>query len=101
MIESEYYKNYRGPNLILAQIWKHGEEKIDITEYMKEYYGKENNWSGKLYTYDEIFPHKDHKYKFKVEFVDDSGRKHWFYGMVGKHDQYFNPPLSSPMNQLL
>ena len=72
MIDSEYYKNYRGPNLTLAQIWKHGEEKLDITEHIKEYYGFQNNWNGKLYTYDDIFPHKDHKYKFRVEFVDDS-----------------------------
>ena len=43
MIESEYYKNYRGPQLTLAQIWKNGEEKLDITEYIKEFYGHENN----------------------------------------------------------
>ena len=100
MIECEYYQSYRGPNLTRAQIWRHGEEKLDITEYIKEFYGLENNWSGKLYTYDEVFPHRDHKYKFKVEFVDGSGRKHWFHGMVGKPEQYFNPPLASPYNQL-
>ena len=98
MIDCEYYQNYKGPDLTRAQIWKHDEPKLDITEYIKEYYGYGNNWQGKLYTYDEIFPHKDNKYKFKFEFVDDSGRKHWFNGIVGKHDQYFNPPLASPYN---
>ena len=44
MIDCEYYLNYKGPNLTLAQIWKHGEQKLDITEYIKEYYGHENNW---------------------------------------------------------
>ena len=39
MIDCEYYKNYQGPNLTRAQIWRHSEEKLDITEYMKEYYG--------------------------------------------------------------
>ena len=100
MIESEYYQEYRGPNLTLAQIWKQGEEKLDITEYIKEFYGPNNNWQGKLYTYDDIFPNKNNEYKFKVEFVDDTGRNHWFHGMVGEPEQYFNPPLASPMNQI-
>ena len=98
MIESEYYQSYRGPKLTRAQIWKHDEPKLDITEYMKEFYGHNNNWQGKLYTYDDIFPHRDHKYKFRVDFVDDSGRRHWFHGMVGKPEQYFNPPLAMPSN---
>jgi hypothetical protein len=98
MIDSDYYKNYKGPNLTLAQIWTHGEPKLEITEYLKEYYGKENNWQGKLYTYEEIFPQKDHAYKFKVMFVDSTGRKHWFHGMVDDPEQYFNPPLVMPNN---
>ena len=91
MIDCDYYKNYKGPNLTRAQIWTHGDKKLDITEYMKEFYGHQNNWSGRLYTYEDIFPHRDYKYKFRIEFVDDSGRRHWFYGMVGKPEQYFNP----------
>ena len=98
MIDCEYYKTYKGPNLILAQIWKHDQQKADITEYIKEYYGKENNWQGKLYTYEEIFPQKDYTYKFKVVFEDSTGRKHWFHGMVGDPEQYFNPPLAMPYN---
>lgn len=100
MIDSEHYKNYRGPNLTLAQIWKHGEDKLDITEYIKEFYGPNNNWQGRLYTYDEVFPHRDHKTKFRFEFEDDTGRKHWFQGMVGKPEHFFNPPLATPMNQI-
>ena len=98
MIESEYYQNYRGPNLTRSLIWRHGEEKLEITEYIKEFYGHKNNWQGKLYTYDDIFPHRDHKYKFRVDFVDNQGRKYWFHGMVGKPEQYFNPPLAMPCN---
>ena len=82
MIKSEYYNSYRGPNLTRALIWRNGEPKLDITEY----------------TYDDIFPHRDHKYKFRVDFVDDSGRRHWFNGMVGSPEQYFNPPLAMPCN---
>ena len=100
MIDCEYYQEYRGPNLTRAQIWKDKDYKIDITEYIKDYYGHDNNWQGKLYTYNDIFPNKNHEYKFKVEFIDDSSRKHWFHGMVGEPEQYFNPPLASPMNQI-
>ena len=59
MIDSDFYKNYKGPNMTLSQIWKHGEPKLDITEYLKEFYGHDNNWNGKLYTYDDIFPNKE------------------------------------------
>ena len=99
MLDSEYYQNYTGPNLTLAQIWKHGCDKEDITEHIKNFYGDNNNWNGKLYTYNDIFPGKDYTYKFRVDFIDEKGRKHWFHGMVGGDDQYFNPPLASPMNQ--
>ena len=98
MIDCEHYKNYKGPNLILAQIWRNEDEKLDITEYIQNFYTENNNWNGKLYTYNDIFPGKDYKYKFKVVFLDDNNRKHWFHGMVGRPDQYFNPPLATPMN---
>ena len=55
MIDCEYYLNYKGPNLTLAQIWKHGEQKLDITEYIKEYYGHEKIIGKKNYTLMTIF----------------------------------------------
>ena len=99
MIDFDYYKNYKGPHLILAQIWKIEDKKEDITDYIKTFYGEENNWKGKLYTYKDIFPDKDSKYKFYVEFLSNNGRKHWFHGFVGEQNQFFNPPLHTPMNQ--
>lgn len=95
-MDCEYYQNYNGPDLTLAQIWKKNCEKENITEYIQSFYGKENNWNGKLYKYSEIFPEKDSSYHFYVEFLDANGRKHWFHGMVGEPDQIFNPPLSQP-----
>ena len=100
MIDCEHYQNYKGPNLTLAQIWKKGCERQDITENINTFYG-ENNWNGKLYTYSDIFPGKDSSYHFYVEFLDENNRKHWFHGMVGTPGQYFNPPLATPMNQLM
>ena len=92
MIDCNYYKNNHGPNVTLAQIW--GEEgRLDITDHIKEFYGHENNWQGKLYKYNDIFPKKYYKYKFRVEFSDDTGRKYWFHGIVGEPEHYFNPPI--------
>tara|TARA_B100000035_G_C20722920_1_gene432021 strand:+ start:63 stop:371 length:309 start_codon:yes stop_codon:yes gene_type:complete len=99
MIDSQHYQNYKGPNLILAEIWKKEDNKENITEYIQNFYTENNNWNGKLYTYNDIFPGKDYTYKFKVVFLDDNKRKHWFHGMVGNPEQYFNPPLATPMNQ--
>ena len=98
MIELEYYRDYKGPNLTLAKIWTHESEKEDITEHIKEFYGESNNWNGKLYTYEDIFPGRNGQ-KFYVEFLSDDGRKHWFHGYVGGKEQAFNPPLATPMDQ--
>jgi len=100
MINSDYYKNYKGPELKLVHIWKKKEEKEDITNDIKIFYGENNNWNGKLYTFNDIFPGKNYEYKFYVEFIDETGKKHWFHGMVGEPNQYFNPPLATPMNQI-
>ena len=99
-MDTNYYKNYKGPNLIKAQLWKKNNQKENINDYIKSFYGEENNWNGKLYKYSEIFPNKDSSYRFYVEFLDDTNRKHWFHGIVGEPNQIFNPPLASPMNQL-
>ena len=100
-MDCEYYQNYKGPNLILAQIWKKKEERENITEYIQTFYGEKNDWNGKLYKYSEIFPNKDSSYHFYVEFLDLKGRKHWFNGFVGGPDQLFNPPLAQPLSQPL
>ena len=97
MIELEYYNEYKGPELTLAQIWKHESEKEDITELIREFYGEKNNWNGMLYTYEEIFPHREGE-KFYIEFERDE-RKHWFHGYVGAKEQSFNPPLATPSDQ--
>ena len=99
MIDCEYNQNYRGPDLTFVQIWKNGENKIDITDNIRIFYGDDNNWCGKLYTFHDIFPGINTEHKFYVEFVDKTGRKHWFYGLVGEPNQYFTPPLAIPMNQ--
>jgi hypothetical protein len=92
MIKSEYYQNYKGPNLVKATL-----DNVDIMDQIKNFYGEQNDWNQKLWTYNEVFG--EAKGQFHIEFVSEDGRRHWFYGQVGKKDQYFNPPLSTPMNQ--
>ena len=100
-MDCEYYQNYNGPDLTLAQIWKKNCEKENITEHIQSFYGERNDWNGKLYKYSEIFPEKDSSYHFYVEFLDANGRKHWFHGMMGEPDQIFNPPQAQPLSRPL
>jgi len=94
MIECEYYQNYQGPNLTKALMWSNdGDDKIDITEYIKTFYGGNNNWDGKLYTYGELFPRKTNQTKFYCEFTSDNNQKHWFNAIVGLQHHYFTPPI--------
>ncbi len=93
MIESEYYKKYKGPNLIRCVF-----DNEDITEKIKTFYGTNNNWNGKLYTYKEIFGDDSKNKHFKCEFKSDDGREHWFHGFIHDTNQYMNPPLATPIN---
>ena len=93
MIDSNYYKNYKGPSLVKATL-----NNKDFFSTIKEYYGIDNNWNGKLYKYRDIFTENDISKKIYCEFKSDSGRIHWFYGYIDDLNQYFNPPLA--MNQL-
>ena len=44
MIDSEYYQEYKGPNLTKAIL----NEKEDITKLIEFFYGEDNNWEKKL-----------------------------------------------------
>jgi len=91
MIRSEYYQNYKGPNLVKATL-----NKVDIMDKILKFYGEDKNWNKKLWTYGEVFG--DDTGEFNIEFQSED-RKHWFYGKVGAKEQIFNPPLVTPMNQ--
>jgi hypothetical protein len=93
MIESEYYNKYRGPNLVKCIL-----NEDDITNQIKPFYGSNNNWNGKLYTYKEIFGNDSINKKFRLDFKSDDGREHWFHGFIHDIYQYMNPPLATPFN---
>ena len=103
MIHSDHYKNYRGPRLVKAILISPspigGKIDEDITESIKKIYGPECNWHGYLWTYKEAFGEKSYGKNFKCEFKSEDGRDHWFYGFINDIDQYFNPPLHTPIDQ--
>jgi len=103
MIHSDHYKNYRGPKLVKAILISPspigGKIDEDITESIKAIYGPECNWQGYLWTYKEAFGENCYGKNFKCEFKSEDGIDHWFYGFINDIDQYFNPPLHTPINQ--
>ena len=97
-MDCDYYKKYRGPRLTSAVIYNK-ETSEDITERIIDIYTDDYNWGGKLWKYFEVFPESKGK-NIRCEFVDDTtGRTHWFNTFVEDENQYFNPPLATPMNQ--
>jgi len=96
MLNSEYYQDYNGPNLTKAIL--NGNE--DITKLIKVFYGDNNNWCEKLWTYREVFGDGCKGYKFYCEFHSEDQRKHWFHGFVNNEKDYFNLPLHTPINQI-
>ena len=90
----DYYQNYKGPNLTEATL-----NDIDITSIIQEKYGENNNWNGKLWKYKEIFGNESIGKKIYCEFHSEDGRKHWFHTWINYNNQFFNPPLATPMNQ--
>ena len=96
MLESDYYLNYKGPNLVKAIL---GTE--DITDKMKELYGVNNNWSGCLWMNSEVFGDDCLNKNYRFDFESKDGHNHWFHGFITDKKQYFNPPLVSPVNQNL
>jgi len=101
MIESEYYKAYRGPSLVKVIL-----NEEDITEKIKEKYGENNNWSGFLWTYKELFGSECQGKHFRCDFKgradgddgddgdDRDDREYWFHGYIHDINNYMNPPLA-------
>ena len=72
MIYSEYYQYYKGPSLIKATL--NGTE--NITELIQKFYGENNDWNGKLWTYQDIFKDNCRGNKFYCEFKDKGEREY-------------------------
>ena len=78
MLKSEYYQDYQGPNLTRAIL----NNVDDITEKIQGFYGNNNNWQGKLLTYQDVFGDNCEGYNFYCEFHSKDQRKHWFRGSI-------------------
>jgi len=94
MLISDNYQNYRGPPLVKAVL-----DDVDITEQMRVLYGDKYNWQGCLWTYKEAFGNDCINKHFRFDFKGLDGRDHWFCGFINDINQYFNPPLTTPINQ--
>ena len=92
MIDSEYYGEIHGPELTKAIL-----HNVSIIDNVREKYGQNNNWQGKLYTYKDIFGENSKGKKIYFEFQDTHGTKYWFHGFVNDLSQYFHPPLPKQM----
>lgn len=91
MLESNYYRDYRGPQLSQCLIDGH-----DYTEGMREVYGPNQNWQGCLWTYKEILEdflklNDCSNTHFRIEFCDGENRTYWTNAFVTDKYQYYNP----------
>ena len=93
-MECEHYQNYYGPKLTKATL-----NDEDITNKIKEVYSDNHNWKGKLWKYKEVFGNNCNNKNYYCEFHSEDGRKHWFYGFIKDINQFFNPPLHTPISQ--
>ena len=89
MIDSVYYKNYKGPKLVKCELTLN---KTQLKDDFDFFYGPNHDWNGMIYTYKDIFSSEHKGEQFYMEFQSDTG-KHWFYGIVGEPEQYFYPPM--------
>ena len=94
MINSEYYHNYKGPNMTSCVL-----DNKDYTDRAIELYGPANNWEGLMYTYEDFFGAGSEGMKFRFDFKGVDGRSHWFHGWIDDKNQYVNFPLATPMCQ--
>ena len=95
MIICEHYQSYHGPQLVNAKLGD-----TDITEKIKALYGENHNWQGYLWTYKEAFGDKCVNKNYRFDFKGEDGKEHWFHGFITDINQYFNPPLHTPINQI-
>ena len=63
--------------------------KENITEKLRAFYGENNDWNQKLWTYKELFGNDCQGKEFKFSF---QGKREYFMdGFVHNLDQYFHP----------
>lgn len=95
--DSEYYKTYLGPNLTSVEV--DGVEDVDLFNKMKETYGENNNWNGKLYRSGYVLPLDYLGKTITYNFISENGRKHWTKHGYKNQYEIMNPPLFSPLDQ--
>jgi hypothetical protein len=86
MVQTTYFDNYQGPQLIKATL-----NQQNILYKLIEYYGPNNNWQNKYFTYKELFGENSRGKNIYLEFQNTNGRKFWFHSFVNDPSQLFIP----------
>jgi hypothetical protein len=79
----------KGPKLILVKL-----DEKDITDYMSEFYGENNDWNNKLWKYSDIFKESDINKKVYCEFLSKKGSVLWINTFIYDLNQNFTPIFS-------
>ena len=79
----------KGPKLILVKL-----DDKDITDYMSEFYGENNDWNNKLWKYSDIFKESDINKKVYCEFLSKKGSVLWINTFIYDLNQNFTPIFS-------
>jgi hypothetical protein len=86
MVHTTYFDNYQGPKLIKATL-----NQKDILDEICEYYGPNNNWQNKYYSYKDLFGENSRGKKIYLEFETSHGRHYWFHSFINDPSQLFIP----------
>ena len=93
---SNYYANYRGPDLISVIVDK--VEDPDLFEKIKKLYGNNNNWNKNLYKFKAILDKSFLNKEIVFNYQDTkSGIPNWSKYVFKNENEIINPPLFTPM----
>lgn len=96
MKDCEYYKTYRGPELVKATIGD-----INVFEIINKLYGERRDWNG--YIYDTNYLKSlieddiDNKTLY-MEFRRSNGRTDWTKALIEENNIIWNGPMFTPLS---
>jgi len=87
-----YYKSYKGPKLINANL-----DNKDVTESINGLYGKECNWTNKLHEASSIFGSNDITKTLFMQFETiNPDYPEYTYILIESLNTVINPPIAMP-----
>ena len=97
MNNCDYYKNYRGPNLISVLV--NNIENNDLYNKISKLYGNDNNQCGKLYKSGDILNESFLNDEIMLNYSPTkSGIPNWTKYIYKNKDEIINSPLFTPLS---